>query len=930
MKTDEIITSFGYWVRRRRKALDLTQAALAQHVGCALVTLKKIEWDERRPSSQMAERLADYLAISAAARDQFLRMARGEFVTAMLSPSAGVEARLFKHNLPSQATPFIGREKELADIARRLKDSTCRLLTLVGPGGIGKTRLAIQAAQHLVDAQPTEPIFVYGIIFVPLTPVSSLGGLISAIAEAANFTFYSNVSPRQQLLDYLREKEMLLVLDNFEHLLSVAEREIQGEPPLAEDGSAETFIAEILSIAPGVKILITSREVLNLQEAWFHPIDGLSFPGENVVEDKALEEYDAIQLFVQSARRARVGFSLVTEQKSVVRICQLVEGMPLGIELATAWLKTLACDQIAREIERSLDTLTTRLQNMPERHRSMRAVFEHSWRLLAEAERAILQRLSVFRGGFQQQAAEQAASASLMTLATLVEKSLLRVTATGRYQIHELLRQFVGEKLAQRADEATATRERHSDYYLGFLKARENMLTGKEQPTALDEISLEIDNIRTGWRWAVEQGQLEAINQVVEALYSFYEMRGRYREGQEIFAQAAVQLQQTAVPIEPIQLETVRRMLTARQGAFCFYLGDFDAADALLQASLTPTTLPSETAFALGILGEVARLQGNPILAQDRLRQSVALSRDIGNMSEVAKVLAWLAMLTINNFNQYAEAKQLAEESLTISRRLGRPDDIAQALDVLAWCAFCLGAYGEAEPYIKERHAIYQEIGDPLGIATSYFSLGSLAVCLNDTPTTKAVIHYEQAIAIYREIGHRSYLALCLGFLAHAYYELGQYDKALQFAHEGVTLAGEIGNLDHKSTCLCYLGAVEAALGEVQSSQGHLMEALKTAYAMQMPSVSPIALLYLGTLWVKEGDAAGVTEPIKLQKKTQALELFSLVRHHPATWQIFKDRAARLQAELEADLPREVVAAAQERGKTRQLAEVVAELVGEA
>ena len=143
MKTDELITSFGYWVRRRRKALDLTQAALAQHVGCALVTLKKIEWDERRPSPQMAERLADYLVIPATERDQFLRMARGEFVTATLSPAAGVETRFFKHNLPSQATPFIGREKELAKITRRLKDSTCRLLTLVGPGGIGKTRLAL-------------------------------------------------------------------------------------------------------------------------------------------------------------------------------------------------------------------------------------------------------------------------------------------------------------------------------------------------------------------------------------------------------------------------------------------------------------------------------------------------------------------------------------------------------------------------------------------------------------------------------------------------------------------------------------------------------------------------------------------------------------------------------------------------------------------
>lgn len=417
------IDSFGYWVRRLRKALDLTQATLAQRVGCALVTIQKIEQDQRRPSRQLAALLADQLLIPEVDRDQFISMARGEFVTATLSASAGVGTPLFKHNLPSPTTPFIGRQNEVADIIRRLEDPACRLLVLVGPGGIGKTRLAIQAGQTLLNTPPAEATFRHAIYFISLTAVSSPNDIVTAIAEAANFTFYGSASPKQQLLDYLRAKEILLLLDNFEHLLAPSEE---------KNGGGMDLIAEILAVAPAVKFLVTSREAINLQEAWFHPIAGLAFPElspapsaqkESTVEE--IETYDAVRLFAQSARRARVNFSLAAEQKSVIRICQLVEGMPLAIELAAAWLKVLPCVGIAQEIERSLDFLATSMHNMPARHRSMRAVFEQSWRLLSGAEQTVLQRLSAFRGSFRPEAANQVAGASLAVLAALVDKSLV-------------------------------------------------------------------------------------------------------------------------------------------------------------------------------------------------------------------------------------------------------------------------------------------------------------------------------------------------------------------------------------------------------------------------------------------------------------------------------------------------------------------------
>jgi predicted ATPase/transcriptional regulator with XRE-family HTH domain len=931
----EIITSLGYWVRRRRKALDLTQPELARRVGCALTTLKKIERDERRPSPPMAGRLADHLALPPAERGQFLRLAQGEFVTVTLAPSVGLETHLMKHNLPTPATPFIGREKDLADVTRRLNDPACRLLTLVGPGGIGKTRLALRVAQRLIDMNPEMNAFVDGIFFVPLVSVGTASGIVAAIARAAGFNFYSNTPPKQQLFNYLREKRMLLLLDNFEHLLAPPGRSLTG------DKGGGILLSEILTTAPGVKILVTSREGVNLQEAWFHPIAGLTFPASphsvrpeiaaaqaGGPAERLLEEYDAIKLFTQSARRSQVGFSLAAGAEHVVHLCQRVEGMPLALELAAAWLKILPIEKIIAEIERGLDLLTAPYHNVPERHRSMRAVFEHSWRLLSERERDYFKRLSVFRGSFDQVAAEQVAGASLTILAMLVEKSLLQVTAGGRYQLHELIRQFAAEKLAQHADEETATRKQHSDYYLGLLKAREKMLTGKAQRQALDDIEQELHNVEVAWRWAVGQDNLEVVAQVLDSLYLYYQLRSRYREGQEIFAHAAAKVQHGAIPLETVLLETVSSRLSARQGAFCYYLGDFDAAEALLQASLTPATPPGEAAFIWGILGEMARLQGNPTLAQECVRRSLALSQESGALSSMAKALNSLAQVNIHHLGQHAAAKQLVIESLSMSRQLGRPDSITDALNILVWSATCLGDYDEAEAYLKEHHAICLEMDDPLGIAISYNSLGWLAVTKKDASTmAQALVYSEQAVAMFREIGHRPYLALSLGALAFVASELGECEKGLPFAREGAALAAEIDSLGHQVHCLCFLGAVELGLGQTQAARQHLLEALQLAYVQQMPFDSLTVLFYLGALWVKESDAAGVTEPVMLQQKAKALELMALLSRHPMTEPFFKDKAARLQAEIEMALPAELIAAARARGENSKLEDVLVEIL---
>jgi predicted ATPase/DNA-binding CsgD family transcriptional regulator len=404
---------------------------------------------------------------------------------------------------------FIGRQGELKQISALLSDPACRLLTLVGPGGIGKTRLAIEAARQLASPDMT---FV-----VMLQPLPSPDFLVSAIADALGFQFYSGGDSKQQLLNYLREKVWLLVLDNFEHLV---------------DGA--TLLSEILDNAPGVRLLVTSRERLNLQEEWVLELDGLDYPADENIS--GAEDYGAIELFVQHAHRVKIGFKLTDQTRSaIVRVCRLVDGMPLGIELAAGWVRALSFEAIADEIERSLDILETSARNVEPRHRTMRAAFEPTWAQLSDHEREVLKKLSVFRGGFTREAAEVGAGASLSTLSGLVDKSLLRVDVNGRYDIHELIRQYAEEHLDAAPDAKKDAHDQHCAYYAGFLHRCQSTLRGQEQAKALDEIEHELDNIRVSWEWAVEHGMMPEIHQSMHSLYLFCHIRVKSLEGERLF-----------------------------------------------------------------------------------------------------------------------------------------------------------------------------------------------------------------------------------------------------------------------------------------------------------------------------------------------------------------------------------------------------------
>jgi len=399
----------------------------------------------------------------------------------------------------SQATLFLGRNAELGDISALIHNPLCRLLTLVGPGGIGKSRLALEAASN----QPGS--FSDGRYIAYLQALPSADLLVSAIAEALEFRFQPDDDPHDQLVAYLRHKSLLLVLDNFEHLL---------------DGAS--LVGDILASATAVKVLVTSRERLHLQEEWVYEVRGLDYPANDSETD--IETYGAVQLFIHSARRVSPQFRLTGLCKPpVARICRLVGGMPLGIELASAWTRALPCEEIAREIERSLDILEATARNVPPRHRNMRAAFEPTWHRLPEEERHVFMKLSVFRGGFTREAAESVAGATLQSLLSLVDKSLLRLDANGRYTIHELLRQYGEEQLNASPPERDQSLDLHCSCYLDLLtRCAQLFVYLGQQKEALAVMKNELENMRLAWRRAVLQGRFAKMADAGEALWTFF------------------------------------------------------------------------------------------------------------------------------------------------------------------------------------------------------------------------------------------------------------------------------------------------------------------------------------------------------------------------------------------------------------------------
>jgi DNA-binding SARP family transcriptional activator/predicted ATPase/Tfp pilus assembly protein PilF len=766
-----------------------------------------------------------------------------------------------RHNLPPQPTPFVGREKELAEVSSLLADPDCRLLTILGPGGIGKTRLALQAA-----AARTET-FLEGVYFVSLAPVSSADFIPSAIADALQFSFFGLQEAHIQLLNYLREKEVLLILDSFEHLLASSvfaggEREARGVD----------LLAEILHKAPQVKLLVTSRECLNLRWEWRFEIQGLAYPANGNGMDAAatLEDYSAVQLFLQIARRVRPRFSLSgRDRPGMVHICRLVEGMPLGLELAAAWVKTHTTERIAQEIKGGLDFLATSLHDVPERHRSVRAAFERSWRLLAPPAQSVFMKLSVFRRGFRREAAVQVAGASRAVLESLVDKSLLRFLSGGRYDVHELLRQYAAEKLAAAPEAQAQARDQHCTYYTTFLQRHETDLFGAGAAEALTAIRAEIGNVRAAWQWAATQTKLEEMGRGLESLSRFYILAGPFQEGEALIGMAVDQVR-TLVDNEdkaPRDGRTILSRLLAEQAHFLNRQGRYDQAIATAQAAIDLISPADEVSQAVhpqaaGYLqwGVALWRQANYEEARTRLEQALHVARSAptavrvrvsahGEDSvETLRLIEVEALRNLGNViddqGNFAEGKACYEQSLRLSQEIGYQRGEADALNNLSLVSRYQGDHADARSYLEQALRAYREIGDRRGEGMALTNLG--IVFVHQGKHTAAMDCFEQCLRLSREIGDRRSEILALSNLGFASHIQGDYARAKVYYEQYLRICREIGDRRGEGIVLCNLGLLFHHLDDNRTAQEYSQQALLIAQDIDDHRIQGGALTHLG------------------------------------------------------------------------------------
>jgi predicted ATPase/transcriptional regulator with XRE-family HTH domain len=802
---------FPGWLRQARAANDLTQESLAEAVGCATQTVRSFENGRRRPSREMAARLADVLRFPPAERDDFIRLARAAISVpaAVAAPgtSAGHPNIPAAYQRPALAPiqlppdPLIGRQNDLEHVGRALLDRHQRLITLLGPGGIGKTRLALQSAADLAAR------FDDRAAFVALAPVTDAGSVATTIAAALGYVLPSVQSPEAELLAYLREQAMLLVLDNLEHLLA----------PQHGD-QIVMLLANILQHAPAVRLLITSRERLRLSGEVVIELDGLALPSDD--RSIAIDRSDAVLLFLERARQVQPDFRLTPETRSAVaRICTLLGGVPLGIELAATWVRVLSCAEIATEIERNMDFLALANRNMLPRHRSLRAVMDYSWQLLTTDEQRLLAHLSVLNGGGDRAAitailpdADGAQLPTLPLLAALVDKSLLRRASAAdgsmRYDLHELVRQYAAARLAENPAAQQATQAQHAAYYAEWLARQEPILKSAQQKTALHAITVEIDNLRAAWRWGCAQHHTALLRRMTLALHWFCEVRGWHAEGAVMFAQACAAIRPLGEDNSaPATMQADYWLLVSMDGWYALRRDPVYALDRLqaamdAQRQLDDREAQVNCAYGLGylkiFLGDYADAQALLEEARDG-----AIAND--NRWSLSVALVVRGILEVLR-SDAATARKHLDTALIAARAAGDPRHISLALNYVGLTALDLGQLDQAEQACRECMTIAAGNQDRYQIGLVLQSLGRVALARGDYAESEWLLN--ESLATARAIDDRWLEAQALGCLGALAAALGNYTRARD-QHRSAVAAAAAAPLPIALDELAALAAIE-------------------------------------------------------------------------------------------------------------------------
>ena len=690
--------------------------------------------------------------------------------------------------LPDFATSFVGRIDDIDAITVQLADDECRVLTALGPGGIGKTRLAVEAARRFAEGSGLAAHFV------SLAAVPSPDAVIKEIADSLNFTIdlhiTGQVDETSQVLDLLQTQRMVLILDNFEHLLSGA-----------------GLATRIVEAAPDVKVLATSRERLGIGSEWVYEVGGLDVGG-TTSED---EPSEAVTLFVERARRAGAAIA-VEGHNDVSRLCTLLGGMPLAIELAAAWAPTLPVDAITEEVQRSYDFLSGSAADMPERHRSVRAAFDYSWSLLSAELKEAFSRLAIFSAPFTREAAAEVAGATLPTLLELMNKSLLRRAELDTYDIHPLLREFGLEQLG---DQRESVSRKHAEYYVGRLLEREDQLRGSvEQIEIRDEVAAELGNLRQATQWGVDNQSSEQVVAMLNALQPFYFLHS-WAEAIDHFGEIADAVG-ALVGAEAARDDV--RYLWAKTNAMLWAaaLGEADRVTEEL-----PPLLPQwETVGGVGLtaclvtLGIVAEQRGDLAQARSLFERATDNGFESDRLLEVHHA-AWYGWVMFEQ-GEIEQAQEQFQRGLNIAEAdqtyLGR----AYLLSKLGVAADGLGDHEQAAEYHHEGREIFVKTGD---------------------------------------LGGQGY---ALSRLSWTHWSMGDYVKAKRYAEEGLEKFDEINHRWGVAASWCRLGLAELGLGEVEAAADAFRTGLDSALRFGMQTIVYYALMGMGRVFAAEGktDAA--------------------------------------------------------------------------
>ena len=723
-------------------------------------------------------------------------------------PGVTEEARIL-NNLPNPGTPFIGRRQEIEQIIRLVRNPDIRLLSLIGPGGTGKTRLSIQVASEL------KTNFSDGVWFIPLVAVQSANGFLLTIAKCINYSFFKGQeSPEQQLLDFLRNKELLLVLDNFEQLL----------------GEGRDLVGRIISTAAKVKIIVTSRQRLNLQaEQMFH-VAGMRVPDKTLIAswddpNEQAKPFSAIQLLVERARRRQPDFQLSCDNlEAVADICRLVDGSPLGIELAVDWLEMLPPEQIVTEIAHDLDFLESEAADVPERQRSLRVVFDTSWCLLNDAERNAFMHLCIFQSSFSRQAAQVVSGYPLRTLLSLANKSWLQQARNGRYQLHEVLRQYGLEHLEADQDEWQAARDRLAEYYAGFVQVQGQALRTSKQLKALEALKIELEsNLPQAWAWLVFNGRIgELIEKMLAGIFHY----GLVRSGEEDFIS---------------MLKSARKALSTKS----------DQESMIQGAILETVEIYFEIVGAVGYDQPRERMKQlwemvNRYQLEDKMGfWVILLLADYGaiiNFDEASQRLQDLQPKIINfadpwylgygyllvgeftKLGQWEIRQDLFTKALEIFKQIGTIHEQGVTYRNLAEQAAIGRNYAQAIDYCQKARRFLEQVGDSWGIDWVWTNLGEYYIYSGEIDQAFRI--FEEMRHFSEKIGNRRMLGVECSWESLQVSRYGNLEQALALREKSLEIAIEVNNANDIAWHTWEMGEIYRLMGNLEKARVYYQESL--------------------------------------------------------------------------------------------------------